>query len=48
MNIYLCIFNILLYWNENWRGICINLGYIDLDNGTISIKHNVYDKPKDE
>ena len=23
-------------------------GYIDLDNGTISIKHNVYDKPKDE
>jgi len=23
------------------------LGYIDLDNGTISIKHNVYDKPKD-
>ena len=22
--------------------------YIDLDNGTISVKHNVYDKPKDE
>lgn len=21
---------------------------IDLENGTISIKHNVYDKPKDE
>ena len=38
----------MLYWNENWRGICINLGYIDLDNGTISVKHNVYDKPKDE
>ncbi len=37
----LCIFNILLYWNENWRGLCINLGYIDLDNGTISVKRYV-------
>lgn len=38
----------LFYWNENWRSLCINLGWYYFEDKIITINHNVYSKSKDE